>query len=103
MNYEVEVLSGSDPTFEKRQVELDRNAKSNVLAFWMKGERTLCRTVPFFRIGIPQEPQETSFCVFNRVEKEGLRWVSFQEAKEQAIVASDDELLDLIALGQELE
>ena len=25
------------------------------------------------------------------------------EAKEQAIVASDDELLDLIALGQELE
>ena len=63
----------------------------------------MCRAVPFFRLGAPQQPHETSCYVFNRIEEEGLRWVSYQEAKEQAIFTPDDELSDLIALGQELE
>jgi hypothetical protein len=103
MKYQVEVLTGSDPTFEKCQIELDQHAKSNVLAFWMSGERSVCHAVPFFRLGAPEQPQETSFYVFNRVENEGLRWISYQESREQEIVAPDDELLGLIALGKELE
>lgn len=103
MKYEVELLSGSDPTFDKLHVELDQHARSNMLAFWMSGGRTMCRAVPFFRLGVPQQSQETSFYVFNRVENEGLRWVSYQEAEEQAVITPDDELLDLIALGQELK
>lgn len=103
MKYQVEMLSGSDPTFEKRQVELDRFAKSNVLAFWMSGARTMCRAVPFFRLGAPQQPQETSLYVFNRVEDEGFRWISYQEAREQEIIAPDEELVRLIALGKSIE
>jgi hypothetical protein len=78
LKFEIERLSGSDPTFEKEQVELDRLAKTNALAFWMSGARTMCRALPFFRIGAPQKPQETSFYVFNRVENGSFRWVSYQ-------------------------
>jgi hypothetical protein len=55
MKFEIEKLSGSDPTFEKEQVELDRPSKSNALAFWMSGARTICRachfSVPVLRRG----------------------------------------------------
>src|SRR5262249_48383275 len=67
--FQVERLSGSDPTFERVKIELDRPSKTNALAFWMNGARTMCRALPFLRLGIPQQPQETSFYVFNRVEE----------------------------------
>lgn len=92
------VLAGSDPAFETAAVELSHPAKSRALAFWMKGSRITCRALPFFRLGAPQEPQETSFYVFNRVENGGFRWISYQEAREQEFIASDDELLSLIDL-----
>lgn len=96
--YQLDVLAGSDPAFEKQEVELSRPAKSRTLAFWMKGSRIVCRALPFFRLGAPQEPQETSFYVFNRVENGGFRWISYQEAREQEFIASDDELHSLIDL-----
>jgi len=102
LRFEVETLSGSDPTFNRISVELDRLAKTNALAFWIQGARTMCRTLPFFRLGAPQQPQETSFYVFNRVENGGCRWISYQEAREQEFIAPDAELLELIALGKDL-
>ncbi len=98
--FQIERLSGSDPTFQKQQVELVQAAKSNALAFWMTDARTMCRALPFFRLGAPQRPQETSFYVFNRVVNGGFRWISYQETLEQEFVAPpDNELLGIIALG----
>lgn len=98
--FQIERLSGSDPTFGTEVVELDRPAKSKALAFWMRGARTMCPALPFFRLGVPQQPQETSFYVFNRVENGGFRWISYQEAREQDFTAPDDELLRIIGLGK---
>jgi hypothetical protein len=100
MRYKLEKLSGSDPTFVTEIVEVDKPVRSYTLAFWMSDTRTMCRAMPFFRLGVPQEPQESSFYVFNRVEKEGFRWISYQEAREQEFVAPDDELLGIIEHGQ---
>lgn len=99
--FKIEKLAGSDPVFQRQQVELARPVKSNVLAFWMSGARTMCQAIPFLRLGVPQRPQETSFYVFNRVEGDGFRWISYQEALEQEVIAPDDELHDIIALGQD--
>jgi len=101
LKFEIEKLSGSDPTFEKEQVELDRLAKTNALAFWMSGARTICRALPFFRLGAPQKPQETSFYVFNRIGNGSIRWVSYQETQEQELFGRDDELFGIINLGKE--
>jgi hypothetical protein len=103
LKYQIEKLTGSDPTFTTDGVELDRPTKSNALAFWMTGARTMCRALPFFRLGAPQEPQESSFYVFNRVENGGFRWISYQETREQEFIAPDDELSGLIALGRKTE
>jgi hypothetical protein len=32
------------------------------------------------------------------VEKDGFRWISYQEAREQEFIAPDDELQGIIAL-----
>ena len=95
---QVQLLTGSDPAFETETVELSRPSRTGAMAFWMTDARAMCRALPFFRLGAPQEPQETSFYVFNRVENGGFRWISYQEAREQEFVAPDDELLSLIAL-----
>jgi hypothetical protein len=98
--FQIEKLTGSDPTFETEIVKLDRPAKSKSLAFWMRSARTMCHALPFFRLGLPQQPQESSFYVFNRVENGGFRWISYQEAREQEFIAPDDELHGIIALGR---
>jgi hypothetical protein len=100
MTFEVEKLTGSDPTFAREQVELDRPIKSGALAFWMDGARMMCHALLFFRLGAPQAPQENSFYVFNRVENGNFRWVCYQEAREQEIIASDEELSDIISLRE---
>jgi len=97
MSYEVEKLTGSDPTFERAQIELGRSIKSNSLAFWMKGAHVMCRAMPLFRLGAPQRPRETSFYVFNRVENGEFRWVSYQETQEQELFAPNDELSSIIS------
>jgi hypothetical protein len=51
--YEVELLAGSDPTFEKKPVELDRQALSNTLAFWMKGSRVTHRSTKLLELQRP--------------------------------------------------
>lgn len=100
LRYKVDLLAGSDPTFEVRQVEVDRQVKTGALAFWAQNSRTMCRALPFFRLGAPQQPQETSFYVFNRVENGGFRWICYQEAREQEFVAQDEELSGIISLGK---
>ena len=96
MTFEIDKLFGSDPTFEKEYVELDRPSKTNALAFWMIGARTVCRALPFFRLGAPQE---TVFYVSNRVQNGEFRWISYQEAREQDFTAPDDELQALLSSG----
>jgi len=96
--YEIEKLSGSDPTFETEIVELDRPIKADALAFWSAGSRSMCPAIPILRLGAPQAPKETSIYVFNRVEADGFRWVSYQEAQTQEFTASDEELNELISV-----
>lgn len=95
---QMEVLFGSDPAFSTDSAEFSRPTPSDSLAFWMKSTGSICSAIPFFRLGVPREPQETSFYVFNRVENGGFRWISYQEARQQEFVAGDDELRDLINL-----
>jgi hypothetical protein len=102
LKFEIEKLSGSDPTFQRQHVELElaRPPRSHALAFWMAGARTMCGAIPFFRLGAPQRPQETSCYVFNRIENGVLRWISYQETRDQEVIGPDDELQSIIALGK---
>ncbi len=95
---QTQLLRGSDPAFEVQEIEVSQPSRSNALAFWVQESRSMCPALPFFRLGAPQEPQETSFYVFNRVEGEGFRWISYQETRQQDFVAPDEELLNIISI-----
>ncbi len=97
--YQCEILIGSDPVFERRAITLDKaSVKSRALAFWMSESRAMCQALPFLRMGASQEPQENSIYAFNRSERGIIRWVSYQEAREQEIFAADEELSKIIEL-----
>ena len=96
--YKIEILVGSDPTFEQDGVELSQRTKSNSLAFWMKNSPVMCRSLPFFRLGVPQDPEDSSFYVFNRVENGEFRWISYHKAREQEYFSPEEELGSLIDL-----
>jgi len=98
MTYHVDILAGSDPAFEAGTAELSHSVNSRTLAFWTQGAGVMCQALPLFRLGVPQRPQETDFYVFNRVEPEGFRWISYHDAHEQEFVDTDDKLNDLISL-----
>lgn len=103
LRYTVDVLTGSDPTFEQKCVEVSKPVKTGTLAFWGRNSSTMCRALPFFRLGAPQQPQESSIYVLNRVENGGFRWICYQEAREQEFIARDEELSGIIGLGQSSE
>ena len=96
MKYQLQMLVGSDPAFKPGIATVDHRVDSHTLAFWMKGASVICPALPFFRLGAPQQPQETDFYVFNRVESDGFRWISYHDAIEQEIVEPNHELQDLI-------
>lgn len=96
--HQAELLAGSDPTFAKLRIELHSPARSGALAFWMRDAHTACHALPFFRLGAPQRPQENTVYVYNRVEDGSFRWVSYQEAREQDVIANDEELSAIILL-----
>jgi hypothetical protein len=100
-SHRAELLTGSDSEFHKQQIDVDQTIKSSALALWKLGSRAMCRAMPFFRLGTPKRPQEKSCYVYNRIDGEQFRWVSYQEAQEQEVFATDHELLALIRLGRE--
>jgi hypothetical protein len=99
ITYACEILVGSDPQFERRAITLDKTSvRSGALAFWMRESRAMCQALPFLRMGASREPQENSIYAFNRLENGRMRWISYQEAREQEIFVSDDELSKIIEL-----
>ncbi len=96
MEYQVKKLVGSDPAFESSIAKVTHRIDSNALAFWKKGADVMCKTLPFFRLGVPKRPQETAFYVFNRVVPDGFRWISYHDAHVQEFEDDDHELQDLI-------
>ncbi len=94
--YQADLLQGSDPTFKRLPVESRRRADSGTLAVWYPQFDELVARVPFFRLGAPKDPAESTVYVYNRVETGGLRWVSYQEARDQDILLADDGLDGLI-------
>ena len=70
LKFRIERLVGSDPVFQRKQVELDRLVKSNALAFWMSGARTMCHAVPFFASVFPNGRKKLAF-TSSTVSKKG--------------------------------
>jgi len=91
-------LRSSDPQFEKSAINIKSLAPSNSLAFWMKGSEEICEAIPFIKLGSPQIEENNAVYVYNSLNEEGMKWISFDKTQKQEIIENEiaiQALLDL--------
>ncbi len=89
-------LMGSRQIFKELEVETPTVMDKNELYLFDFTTRHPIQLLPFLRI-LPSPRTEENACYFyNRVQKDGVRWVSYHFEQEAELVCSDDALLKVI-------
>ena len=96
----IELLKGSDPQLETKTIRVSSPFKTGGLGFWFEGSTSICPALPFFKFSTSQIDERSTVYVYNRQEKEGLRWVSFDRASDQEIFEDDADILTLLESGE---
>ena len=94
-------LASSDPQFEELVVRLKTPARINSLGFWMVGSEAICEAIPFVKLGSPKIEQDTAVYVYNSVNDEGMKWISFDHTQQQEIIENVPDLQRLFGLEVE--
>jgi len=98
--YKATSLMGTRTTFRTVTVETSLPMERDRIYLLDMSSRTPLEVVPFFRMMPGPKTEETACYFYNRVVKDGVRWVSYHFEQEAEVVKPDKILLDLI---QELE
>lgn len=91
-------LASSDPQFEEVVARLKTPARINSLGFWMVGSEAVCEAIPFVKLGSPKIDQDTAVYIYNSVNDEGMKWISFDHTQQQEIIENVPDLQRLFAL-----
>jgi len=91
-------LASSDPQFEEVLARLKTPARINSLGFWMVGSEAVCEAIPFVKLGSPKIDQDTAVYVYNSVNDEGMKWISFDHTQQQEIIENVPDLQRLFGL-----
>ncbi|APH38229.1 DNA methyltransferase family protein [Methanohalophilus halophilus] len=89
----VKLVMGSNPLLERQTLQLSMTLITGSLYMYNIGNDRVLELVPF--IQVTESPQSASY-FYNRVEKEGLRLVSYQVINESEIFRKNQYLEDLI-------
>jgi hypothetical protein len=90
-------LMGSRQIFKEVDVDTPTVMDKNELYLFDFTTRHPLQLLPFFRI-LPSPRTEENACYFyNRVQKDGVRWVSYHFEQEAELIRSDDALLKVIS------
>ena len=95
----IELLKGSDPQLETKTVRVCSPFKTGGLGFWFEGSTSICPALPFFKFSKSQIDERRTVYVYNRQEKEGLRWVSFDRASDQEMFEDEPNILQFLEQG----
>jgi hypothetical protein len=98
--YKATSLMGTRTMFRMVTVETSLPMEADRIYLLDMSSRTPLEVVPFFRMMPGPKTEETACYFYNRVVKDGVRWVSYHFEQEAEVVKPDKVLLDLI---QELE
>jgi len=98
--YKATSLMGTRTMFRTVTVETSLPMEADRIYLLDMSSRTPLEVVPFFRMMPGPKTEETACYFYNRVVKDGVRWVSYHFEQEAEVVKPDKVLLDLI---QELE
>jgi hypothetical protein len=106
---DLELGRGSSPLFRHKQATLSQPPPSGGTYMWQEGAADLLELVPLVRVDSSADTSEHSCYFFDRIDPDGVRWVSFHnEAKPELREAVDLGLttclasLDVPAAGSDL-
>jgi hypothetical protein len=96
-DYEVDLLQGSRMIFRQIHVHsLDPMEKGKIYLLEPDVRRPL-EIIPFFRIKPSPRMDEKACYFYNRVEKDGVRWISYHFADVVEKVERDEEVMQILA------
>jgi hypothetical protein len=96
--YDVANLMGTRTIFRQLEVETSIPMEKGKLYLLEIGNRIPLELLPLFRIMPSPKTAENACYFYNRVEKEGVRLVSYHFEQEAEIVQPDDEILNIVRI-----
>ena len=94
--YTAEKLTGSRQVFAQEKVQTTRAMDSDELYLFDTVSQQPLQLLHFFRMMQSPRTEEIACYFFNRVEKEGVRWVSYHFERDADVVSPDPSVIDLI-------
>lgn len=95
-HYTAEKLTGSRQVFTQEKVQTTSAMDSDELYLFDTVSLQPLQLLHFFRMMPSPRTEEIACYFYNRVEKDGVRWVSYHFEKDADVVSPDPSVIDLI-------
>ena len=97
-DYQVKVLMGTRTTFKKESVETSAPMDKQKLYLIHDTQSKPIELLPFIRLMESPKTQQNACYFYNRLNKEGVRWVSYHFESEADVIRPDDEIMSTLLL-----
>ncbi len=96
--YTVTVLMGTNPPFQKEQVQVEHPLDSASLYLLYSGNKSALELVPLLRMMAGQKTREEACYFYNRIQPDGnVRWISYHFHAEPEIVLADQRIVRFLS------
>ena len=102
-HYQVKALMGINTTFKKESVKTLTPMDDQELYLIHDDQLKPIKLLPFIRLMESPKTQQNACYFYNRLYKEGVRWVSYHFESEAEIVRPDDEIMSTLLLLRSAE
>lgn len=90
------MLTGANPTFRKKQVQLTQPLDAARLHLLNDGSPCALDLVPLIRVIAGSKTGEDACYFYNRLEADDVRWVSYHFHADPELVLPDDDVMELV-------
>lgn len=101
--YQVKALMGTRTTFKKKSVKTLTPMDKQELYLIHDSQLKPIKLLPFIRLMESPKTQQNACYFYNRLNKEGVRWVSYHFESEADVIRPDDEIMSTLLLLRSAE
>ena len=101
--YQVKALMGTRTTFKKESVKTLTPMDKQELYLIHDNQLKPIKLLPFIRLMESPKTQQNACYFYNRLNKEGVRWVSYHFESEADVIRPDDEIMSTLLLLRSAE
>jgi hypothetical protein len=95
-HYTAEKLTGTRQIFAQEKIQTTTEMDSEELYLFDTASQQPLELLHFFRMMPSPKTQQTACYFYNKIEKDGVKWVSYHFEKDSTVVSPDPSVLRLI-------